>query len=43
MRDTDSLPTELRSFEQAATEDETGADRIADSAAVPVGQGHAAD
>ena len=43
MTDTDSLPAELRSLEEAAAEDETGADRIADAAGVPVGQGHTAD
>ena len=42
MTDPDSLPAELRSFVEAAAEDQTGADRIAD-AAVPVVQGHTAD
>ena len=43
MTDPDSLPAELRSFEEAAAEDEAGAAAFADAAAVPVGQGHAAD
>ena len=43
MTDPDSLPAELRSFEEAAAEDETGADRITESAALPVGQGHTAN
>ena len=43
MTDPDSLPAEPRSLEEAAAEDETGADRIADWAAAPAGQGHTAD
>ena len=43
MTDPDSLPAELRSFEEAATEDETGTDGIGDAVVVPFGQGHAAD
>ena len=43
MTDPDSLPAGLRSLEETAAEDETGADRIADAAAAPVGQGHTAD
>ena len=43
MTDPDSLPAELRSFEEAATEDETGADGIGDAVVVPFGQGIAVD
>ncbi|MCY4478553.1 MAG: hypothetical protein OXB97_01530, partial [Rhodospirillales bacterium] len=43
MTDPESRPAETLSFGEAAAEDETGADRISDAAAVPVGKGHTAD
>ena len=39
MMDMDSLPAELLSFGEAAAQHETGTDRIADAAAVPLGKG----